>query len=211
MALAVTLVIGAGLLLRSFWNLMNVDAGFDRSHLTTFSIALPTRVYTDSMRRVTFFDDLIGRIAAVPGVQGAAVMSGLPPRRQVNANDTRFEGFTPKPNGVGPQANVDYYQYASANYFATMRIPIVQGRSFGPADGPLSPPVVLINETTARLYYPNESPIGRRLQPGGDTRGSRSSASQKTSSRGASTRRPARSCTSTSSRVRAPRASASRT
>src|SRR6185312_6736709 len=169
MALAVTLVIGAGLLLRSFWNLMNVDAGFDRSHLSTFSIALPTRVYTDSMRRVLFFDDLLGRIGAIPGVQGAAVMSGLPPRRQVNANDTQFEGFTPKPNGVGPQSNVDYYQYASPNYFSTMKIPIVAVRSFGPADGPLSPPVVLINETTAHMYYPNESPIGRRIKPGGDT------------------------------------------
>jgi predicted permease len=169
MALAVTLVIGAGLLLRSFWNLMNVDAGFDRSNLSTFSIALPTRVYTDSIRRVAFFDNLIGQIATVPGVQAAAVMSGLPPRRQVNANDTQFEGFTPKPNGVGPQANVDYYQYSSANYFSTMKIPIVQGRSFGPSDGPLSPPVVLINEATARIYYPNESPIGHRLKPGGDT------------------------------------------
>ena len=169
MALAVTLVIGAGLLLRSFWNLMNVDAGFDRSHLSTFSIALPTRVYTDSVKRVLFFDDLMARISAVPGVQGAAVMSGLPPRRQVNANDTQFEGFTPKPNGVGPQSNVDYYQYASPNYFSAMKIPIVQGRSFGPSDGPLSPPVILINETTAHMYYPNESPIGRRIKPGGDT------------------------------------------
>ncbi len=169
MALAVTLVIGAGLLLRSFWNLMNVDAGFDRGHLSTFSVALPTRVYTDSVKRVAFFDHLIGDISAVPGVQAAAVMSGLPPRRQVNANDTQFEGFTPKPNGVGPQANVDYYQYASPNYFATMKIPIVQGRSFGPSDGPLSPPVLLINETTANIYYPNQSPIGRRIKPGGDT------------------------------------------
>ncbi|MFI5232380.1 MAG: ADOP family duplicated permease [Gemmatimonadales bacterium] len=169
MALAVTLVIGAGLLLRSFWNLMNVDAGFDRSHLSTFSVALPTRVYTDSVKRVAFFDDLMTQLGAVPGIQGAAVMSGLPPRRQVNANDTQFEGFTPKPNGVGPQANVDYYQYASPNYFSTMKIPIVQGRSFGPSDGPLSPPVILINETTAHMYYPNESPLGRRIKPGGDT------------------------------------------
>jgi predicted permease len=169
MALAVTLVIGAGLLLRSFWNLMNVDAGFDRSHLSTFSVALPTRVYTDSVKRVLFFDNLIAQIGSVPGVQGAAVMSGLPPRRRVNANDTQFEGFTPKPNGVGPQSNVDYYQYASPNYFSTMKIPIVAGRSFGPSDGPLSPPVLLINETTAHMYYPNESPIGRRIKPSGDT------------------------------------------
>jgi predicted permease len=169
MALAVTLVIGAGLLLRSFWNMMNVDAGFDRTNLTTFSIALPPRVYTDSTRRVAFFDNLIARIDAVPGVQSAAAMSGLPPRRQVNANDTQFEGFMPQPNGVGPQANIDYDQYASPDYFTTMKIPIVAGRGFGPADGPLSPPVLLINETTARIYYPKQNPVGRRIKPNGDT------------------------------------------
>ena len=169
MALAVTLVIGAGLLLRSFWNMMNVDAGFDRGNLTTFSIALPTRVYTDSTRRVAFFDNLISQLGALPGVQSAAVMSGLPPRRQVNANDTQFEGFTPQPNGVGPQANIDYDQYASPSYFTTMKIPIVAGRGFGPSDGPLSPPVLLINETTARLYYPKQDPLGKRIKPNGDT------------------------------------------
>ncbi len=169
MALAVTLVIGAGLLLRSFWNLMNVDAGFDRSNLTTFSIALPPRVYTDSTRRVAFFDNLITQLDALPGVQSAAVMSGLPPRRQVNANDTQFEGFTPQQNGVGPQANIDYDQYASPSYFTTMKIPVVAGRGFGPSDGPLSPPVLLINETTARLYYPRQDPIGKRIKPNGDS------------------------------------------
>jgi predicted permease len=102
-------------------------------------------------------------------VQSAAAMSGLPPRRQVNANDTQFEGFTPQPNGVGPQANIDYDQYASQSYFTTMKIPIVAGRGFGPADGPLSPPVLLINETTARLYYPKQDPIGKRIKPNGDS------------------------------------------
>ena len=68
-ALAVTLVIGAGLLLRSFWNLMRVDAGFDRTNLTTFSISLPPRVYKDSTRRVAFFDKLMREAAAMPGVK----------------------------------------------------------------------------------------------------------------------------------------------
>jgi predicted permease len=167
MALAVMLVIGAGLLLRTFWNLMRVDAGFDRTSLSTFSVALPTRVYTDSTRRVAFFNDLMLRLDAVPGVQGTAVMSGLPPLRQVNANDTQFEGFTPKPGG--PPANVDYNQYASRDYFTAMKIPIVQGRGFDASDGPLSNPVLVINETTARLYYPSQSPLGRRIKPNGDS------------------------------------------
>jgi predicted permease len=167
MALAVMLVIGAGLLLRSFWNLMRVDAGFDRTNLTTFAIALPRRVYTDSTRRVAFFNDLTRELAAVPGVQATAAMSGLPPRRDVNANDTQFEGYMPKPGG--PPNNIDYDQYATRDYFTTMRIPIVAGRGFGPSDGPLSPPVLLINETTARLYYPNQDPIGHRIKPNGDS------------------------------------------
>src|SRR6185437_5431449 len=92
-------------------------------------------------------------------------MTGLPPQRPLNANDTQFGGYTPQPDG--PPNNVDYYQYATPNYFTTMGIPIVSGRGFGSADGPLSLPVMLINETTARLYYPHQNPIGRRIKPGG--------------------------------------------
>jgi putative ABC transport system permease protein len=167
MALAVMLVIGAGLLLRSFWNVMRVDAGFDRANLSTFGIALPGRVYSDSVRRVAFFNDLIQQLDAVPGVERAAAMTGLPPKRQVNANDTFFEGFVPQKDG--PQNNIDYDQYVTHDYFETMRIPIVAGRAFDASDGAMSPPVLLINETTARLYYPHQNPIGRRIKPNGDS------------------------------------------
>jgi predicted permease len=85
----------------------------------------------------------------------------------VNANDTMFEGYSPQPGD--PPNNIDYDQYVTPGYFSTMRIPIVAGRAFGPSDGPLSPPVLLINQTTARLYYGARSPIGRRIKPNGDT------------------------------------------
>ncbi|MFI5230493.1 MAG: ADOP family duplicated permease [Gemmatimonadales bacterium] len=166
LSLAVMLVIGAGLLLESVWNLTRVDAGFGRENLTTFSLSLPGKVYKDSVRRVAFFDRVTQQLAAVPGVMGAAAMTGLPPQRPVNANDTQFEGYTPvQPDD--PPNNVDYYQFATPTYFTTMGIPIVSGRGFGPSDGPMSTPVMLINETTARLYYPHQNPIGRRIQPGG--------------------------------------------
>lgn len=164
MAFAVMLVIGAGLLLRSFWNLMRVDPGFDRAKLTTFSIALPTATYRDSTRRVAFFDNLTHQLAGIPGVSSAAAMSGLPPRRTVNANDTNFEGYVPTADS--PPANVDYYQYVTPGYVETMRIPVVSGRAFGPSDGPTSTPVVMINQTLARTFYPGTNPIGRRLAPG---------------------------------------------
>jgi predicted permease len=164
-AFAVMLVVGAGLLLRSFWNLMRVDSGFDRARLTTFGVVLPAASYRDSTRRVAFFSNLTSQLAAVPGVQSVAAMSGLPPRRQVNANDTGIEGFVPTPNG--PAQNVDYYQYVTSNYVSTMGIPVVGGRSFGPSDGPLSTPVAMINQTMAKVFYGKTSPIGRRVQPGG--------------------------------------------
>src|SRR5262249_15188121 len=104
-ALAVMLVIGAGLLLRSFWNLLRVDAGFDRSSLATFRVALPPRVYADSLRRVAFYDNLAHRLEATPGVTGAAAMSGLPPQRNIDANDTNYEGYVPPPDA--PPTNAE--------------------------------------------------------------------------------------------------------
>ncbi len=166
-ALAMMLVVGAGLLVRSFWNLMRVDAGFDRTHLTTFGVVLPSAAYADSTRRVAFFSDLDLRLAAIPGVQGVAAMSGLPPRRQVNANDTDMEGYVPAPNGFPP--NVDYYQYVTPDYASTMGIKVVEGRGFEPTDVAGAPPVALINQTLARVFYQNQSPIGRRIRPSGNT------------------------------------------
>ena len=179
MALAVTLVIGAGLLIKSFSNLMSVDAGFDRSHLTTFSLALPPRVYRDSVRRVAFFDNVVRQLAAVPGVRSTAAMSGLPPQRFINANDTDIDGYVPGP-GEQKQPNIDYYQYATPNYFTTMRIPIVAGRGFGPQDGPLSPPVALINEALAKRYYGASPLSGDASGPVATRCGSLSSASPRT-------------------------------
>jgi putative ABC transport system permease protein len=161
-ALAVMLVVGAGLLIRSFWNLMRVDSGFDRSKMTTFNIVLPAKTYADSMRRVAFFDHLTAQLGAIPSVTSVAVMSGLPPRRQVNANDTEFEGYVPSP--TSPPQNVDYYQYASANYVSTMGIPVLMGRSFTASDDQSAPPVAMINQTLAKVFYPNQSPIGKRLR-----------------------------------------------
>jgi len=165
MAMAVTLLVGAGLLLRSFEKLTRVDSGFDRSQLVTFNLVLPAATYADSTRRVALFEQVDDQLQQVPGVQSATAMSGLPPRRPVNANDTRFEGYVAKP-GIPPQ-NVDYYNYVMRNYFSTMRIPMVEGRSFGPMDGAKSPPVVIVNQTLARLFYPGQSAVGHRIQPGG--------------------------------------------
>jgi putative ABC transport system permease protein len=168
-ALAVVLVAGAGLLLRSFWNLMNVDAGFNRARLSTFGLVLPAAQYRETSTRPAFFTRAIERIARIPGVNSAAAMSGLPPLRLVNANDTAFEGSTAKPPPDGPIPNVDYYQTVTSRYVETMGIPVVEGRAFTEADAG-GPWVMLVNEALAKKFYPNSSPVGRRIKPGGPNR-----------------------------------------
>jgi putative ABC transport system permease protein len=162
-ALAVVLVVGAGLLLRSFWNLMNVDAGFSRDHLTTFQMSLPQSQYPEPERRVSFYRELVEKVRALPGVQSAAAMTGLPPSRNVNANDTDFVGVPTPP--AGPIHNVDYYQTVTTGYLSAMGIPVVDGRGFTEADAAGTGGVVLVNETLAKRFYPNQSPIGRVLKP----------------------------------------------
>ena len=168
-ALAVVLVAGAGLLLRSFWNLMNVDAGFNRARLSTFGLVLPGAQYREPSSRPAFFTRVLDRVGSIPGVNSAAAMSGLPPLRLVNANDTNFEGSTAKPPPDGPIPNVDYYQTVTARYVETMGIPVVEGRAFTETDAS-GPPVMLVNEALAKRFYPGSSPVGRRIKPGGPNR-----------------------------------------
>jgi len=162
-AFAVALVIGAGLLLRTVVNLSNVDTGFNRSRLVTFVVALPGASYSKADQIRSFYDRLLERMRSTPGVQSAAAMSGLPPLRRVDANDTTIEGYVAPPEG--PFNNVDYYQTVTAGYVETMGIPVVEGRSFQSTDERAS--TVMINETMARTFYKGQSPIGRRVQPSG--------------------------------------------
>ena len=150
-ALAIILVVGAGLLLRSFQKLMTADPGFSRERLTTFGIVLPGPTYLKGETRVAFFNRLMDKLREVPGVTGVAAMTGLPPSRDVNANDTQFEGYKPA-NPDEPVPNVDYYQTVSLDYLKTMGIPIVKGRGFERADVE-GAPVVLVNEALEKRFY----------------------------------------------------------
>ena len=164
-ALAVVLVIGAGLLLRSFWNLMSVDAGFNRAQLSTFGLVLPTTTYSTPQSRVDFFKRLTGQLAQIPGVKATAAMTGLPPARLVNANDTDFESYQSPSDGSGPFENVDYYQTVTLDYLTTMGIPLLEGRDFSLADT-TGPPALLVNETLVKTFYKDRNPIGQRVRPG---------------------------------------------
>jgi predicted permease len=164
MALAVVLVIGAGLLIRSLGALQRVDVGFHVDGLLTFQLYLPPARYPDAPTAASFYTSLLNRLGALPGVQSAAAMSGLPPLRNVNANDTEFEGVE---TSADLPANVDYYQTVQGDYFGTMGIPVVDGRGFELSDDGGGTPVALINQTLAQRYYPDRSPLGRRIRPGG--------------------------------------------
>ncbi|HYU33909.1 MAG TPA: ABC transporter permease [Thermoanaerobaculia bacterium] len=165
--LATLLVIGAGLLLKSFWMLQEVNPGFDPKGVLTFRVALPDATYPEDPKVIAFWRDLTARLSALPGVEGAAAMSGLPPKRDVNANDTDFEGLPAPP--VGPIQNVDYWQFVTRDYFRTMKIPLVEGRLFEPTDAAGSPGVAIVNQTLAKTFWPHQSAIGRRLRaPGPD-------------------------------------------
>jgi predicted permease len=165
-ALAVTLVVGAGLLIRSFMNLMRVDLGFDRTQLSTFGVVLPGQTY-DSTRRISFYNELATKLQAIPGVRGVAAASGLPPLRNVNANDTDFVHIpNNRPPNSQPSENVDYWQFVTVGYAEAMGIPVVSGRSFEPGDTGGSP-VVLVNEALVRRFFSDRDPIGQLVKPFG--------------------------------------------
>jgi len=163
-ALAVVLVIGAGLMLRSFSSLRAVDPGFDPEGLLTFRLFLPAADYPEATSQMDFFDRLVQQLGAIPGVVSATAMNGLPPLRRIDANDTEFEGVERTEDG--PPHNVDYYQWVTDGYFDTMGIEVLRGRGFEPEDvGPNAQPVTVVNETLARTFYPGQRALDRRIRP----------------------------------------------
>jgi putative ABC transport system permease protein len=109
------------------------------------------------------YQRLLEKVRALPGVQAASAMSGLPPNRPLNANDTDIDNYTAPPEG--PFENVDYYQNVMSDYFETLGIPIVQGRSFHASDAASSGMVAVVNETLVNTFWKGLNPIGQRLRP----------------------------------------------
>jgi predicted permease len=162
LALALILLVGAGLMVRTFWKLQQVNIGLNPSRVITMRLALPQAQYVPIHAVKQLWTRLLERVNTIPGVQSAAVISGLPPLRPLNANDIQIEGYVKKPGG--PDQNVDYDQAVSPGYFEMLRIPIIEGRAFDARDGANSNKVAIINLTMARAFYGNQSPIGRRIK-----------------------------------------------
>jgi putative ABC transport system permease protein len=165
-ALSVVLLTGAGLLIRSFVQLLDVNPGFDTEHTVMVPIGLPDYAYPDAERQAAFFQRAIDAARHLPGVDVAGAIDDLPLTGDRDASFITIANRPPLPRNQLPTAQI---RSVSQQYFQTMVIPIVAGRGFDDRDTRTSPRVALINQTTARRLFPNENPIGQRLTLGAAT------------------------------------------
>jgi putative ABC transport system permease protein len=161
-ALALVLLVGAGLMTRSFSKLLQVDPGFESTNLVGAQVLLPTTKYRERQNLVRFYEDVVARLRGAPGVTSAAAVSVLPMSDvgQAMALPFNVEGQQP-PRGEDPLADV---RIVVPGYFETMKIALVAGRYLDDRDALQSPRVSLINETMARRYFPDRSPLGQIIQ-----------------------------------------------
>ena len=163
--LSLVLLSGAGLLIRSFRNLMDVDAGYRVEHVLTAQIALPGQRYqTDTVVR-QFMQQAIERVGTIPGVTDVGAVTRPPLAPGNPQNNVIAEGREPRGDEPVLVANV---RFVTPGYFDAIGTPIITGRGFTAADGPDAPPVVIVDESLVRRYWPNENPIGKRINHGGD-------------------------------------------
>ncbi len=160
-ALAVVLTTGAGLLLRSFVSLLSVDPGFRAENLLTLQIQLPNRIDTPDARRA-FYASMFERIESLPGVLTSGGTTRLP-LGSTNVSTRIMPEGRSMPASEMPEIE---FRRAVHNYFQTMGMPILRGRTFTPEDGPTGQQVAVINETMSRRVWPNEDPVGRRFRVG---------------------------------------------
>ncbi|HKQ93116.1 MAG TPA: ABC transporter permease [Blastocatellia bacterium] len=158
-ALAVVLLVGAGLMMKSLLRLMQVNLGFDPTNVLTMTVVLPMGKYTDPNRMVAYYQQAQERLAGLPGVTGAGAVSQLPLQP---GNTTRFivEGEPAPPPGQETEANI---RVASANYFQALGIPLAQGRNFAESDNTDATRVAIINQSLAEKLFGGRSAVGRRL------------------------------------------------
>ncbi|HEU4873447.1 MAG TPA: ABC transporter permease [Pyrinomonadaceae bacterium] len=160
-ALSLMLLVGAGLLGRSFLSLLKTDPGFNPDNVITMSLVLPVAKYKDEPRVAAFYQDLLQRVKANPGVESAAFVNFLP-LGGANASDSYLVEGVPEP--VPGQEYDGRYRVATPDYFRTMGISLVRGRGFTDQDKAGATRVVVVNETLARKHWPGEDAIGKRIR-----------------------------------------------
>ncbi|HEY5062205.1 MAG TPA: ABC transporter permease, partial [Gemmatimonadaceae bacterium] len=156
-ALALLMTVGAGLLVRSFWRLRHVDPGFDATGVLAVQLGLNQR-YDSATKVITFWNQLTDRARALPGVSHAALVSDIPLTGTSYTSD--FIAAGRPADGYGAEVG---HREVSPDYFATMKVPVLRGRVFTPADRTGSPPVVVINNALAQSYFRGQDPVGQRI------------------------------------------------
>lgn len=165
-ALALVLLVGAGLSIRGFVGLQRIDTGFRPDNLLTMEVALPATRYRASRDIRGFWTEVQRRVAAVPGVESVSVSAGLP---FAGAPESSFH-LMGEPRGTG-NARMAVAYFTDRNYIETMQIPLRAGRTFGAQDTHETPPVLLVDEELAARFFPGQSPVGQRLQDGMSEKG----------------------------------------
>jgi putative ABC transport system permease protein len=161
--LSLVLLVGAGLLMRSFAQLRAVQPGFDPANVVTLWQALPKARYSEADEQIRFFDELLAKFRSLPGITNAGLVNPMPFSGNSQSRTFTIVGRPAPPEGMEPAASL---LTTNGSYFETMRIPLKRGRLFDARDRKDSPPVVLINQAFAQKYFPNQNPLGQRLQLG---------------------------------------------
>ena len=162
-AICLVLLIGAGLMIKSFARLLNVSPGFNPENVLAVNVALSGSRYRDGAGISNFYQQALERLSSLPGIQSAAAVTALPMSGGFGSRYFRIEGRPPQPAGQGFNANVNL---TTPGYFKTMHIPLVDGRDFDQRDVMKAPDAVIVNQEMARRYWPDENPIGQRLAVG---------------------------------------------
>ena len=160
-AVAVVLLVGAGLLIQSLWRLRKVNSGLQPENVLTFNVGLPEIKY-NSDKQGKFFIDLKSRLESTPGVQSASTIYPLPLSGDRFSISFEIEG---RPMAPKDHPSADFFT-TGVGYFRSMGIPLIKGRDFDDRDKHGSTPVIIITDTFAKQYFPNEDPVGKRIHPG---------------------------------------------
>jgi predicted permease len=161
-ALAVVLLVGAGLLIRSFEHLATLRAGFDASHVMTATLSLQDARYQSAEKVIRFFDDSVDRMRRIAGVDNAAAALTLPYERALNVGG-RWVDSRPGAEQIGIMNET----YVTPGYFETLRVPVLRGRVFNDADNAGVAPVIVVNQAFVARYSADQDPIGRQINQGG--------------------------------------------
>jgi len=162
-ALALVLLVGAGLMVKGFRNLAHEEMGIDRQHVLTFRVALAESKYGDKDRIRDFYDQAVQKLQALPSVESAAAVSSLPGSWSWDSTPYSAEGQPPAAPG---ELRSTVEQSVTPDLFRTLRIPLLKGRLLSGQDGPSAPPVVVVSNNLARRIWPNQDPVGKRIKFG---------------------------------------------